>query len=248
MHSNRHPADGSLQGAELGEKRALQTFEEVPHLLAFGFEVAPAGFVDLGDAGHAFGDNDARRFDGAHFSWIIRHQTNRVHAKVAQDGSRELITAEVAFESEPFVGFHGIGAVILKLIGAELVHKSDAAAFLQFVNDEAAAFAGDFGEGDFELRAAIAAEAVEDVSGEALGVNAKERRGILAAHVAHHQGNGFFERISVMPFEAVNPERPVFGGKRGLGGLAQFELSVVGDNPIIMSKLMFSGSAAWNNT
>ena len=63
-----------------------------------------------------------------------------------------------------------------KLVGLELGHEADAAALLIFVEEDAGAGFGDGGEGELELLAAVAAEGVEDVTGEALGVDADDGR------------------------------------------------------------------------
>ncbi|MNC98442.1 hypothetical protein D3C83_163910 [compost metagenome] len=64
--------------------------------------------------------------------------------------------AKVGVEAELFVGFHRVGAAVLQFVGTEFVEQSDAAAFLLFVDDEAALFSGDPFDGQFELRPAIA--------------------------------------------------------------------------------------------
>ena len=64
--------------------------------------------------------------------------------------------------------------------------------FLVLVDQQAAAFAGDALERDLELRAAIAAQAVEHVAGQALRMDAHQRRG-SPAEIAHLQHHGFFD-------------------------------------------------------
>jgi len=210
------------------------SIEEVAHFFSFGFEIAAAGLVVSGDAGDAFGDGDARGFEGSNFVRVVREKAHGADSEMAEDGSGELVVAEVAFEAELFVGFDGVGAQILELVGAEFVHEADAAAFLEFVDDDAASGGSDFGEGDFELSAAVAAEAVENVSGEALGVDAHERRGI-GGDIAHDERHGFVDSTGRLALEAIDPEGAVFGGEVGLGDLA--ELKVFGwNNFIIMNR------------
>ena len=106
--------------------------------------------------------------------------------------------------------------------------RTDAAALLKLINDESAARGGHFAERDFELRAAIAAEAVKDVACKALGVDPHERRGISLVHVSHDQSDGFFEendtvRQAKPAFEAVDTKETIFGRKVRLGSLGEFE-------------------------
>jgi hypothetical protein len=159
---------------------------------------------------------------------------------MAQDGARELVVAEVALKSQLFSGFDRIGAEILQLVGAEFVHQADASAFLEFVNDDSAAFGGNVSKRDFELGAAITAKAVEYVAGEALRVNAHERRGGGAADIPHNECGGFFDvgaplGCAEVAFEAVDTELSVFGGEIGFGRLAEFELILRRNKPIIMN-------------
>ena len=64
--------------------------------------------------------------------------------------------------------------MVLQLVSAELVEQADAAALLKLVDEQTAALLGDALECNLKLRAAIAAQAVKHVSGEALGVNADQ--------------------------------------------------------------------------
>ena len=122
-----------------------------------------------------------------------------------QNGSGQLVTAQVRVESQALVGFHGVGAMVLQLVSAELVEQADAAALLMLVDEQAAALLGDALERNFKLRAAIAAQAVKHVSGEALGMNANQRRG-AGGQVPHFQHDGFFGEVAIAAFESIDPE------------------------------------------
>ena len=136
-----------------------------------------------------------------------------------------------------FVGLDRVRALILQLIGAQLIEQPDAAALLVFVDQQAAAFGGDGIEGQLELPAAIAAQAVEHVAGETLGMDAHQGR--AAGEIAHLQYYGFFNYGSrphngawlggrpcaggiaaARSFESENSEMPETGGEIGLGRLA----------------------------
>jgi hypothetical protein len=111
--------------------------------------------------------------DGFDFFGIVRDEPDGFEAEELEDGAGQFVVAEIAVEAELLIGFDGIGAFVLQLVGAKLVEQADASAFLQFVDQQAAAFGGDAGEGDVQLGAAIAAQAVEHVTGEALGMDAE---------------------------------------------------------------------------
>ncbi len=122
---------------------------------------------------------------------IIGHEPDGIQAHVTQNGSGKLIAAQIGLKAELLIGLDGIGALVLKLIGAKFVQKSDAAALLVFVDQQAAAFAGDGAQGQFELRAAIAAQTVEHVASETLGMDAHQGR--IAGKLAHLQHDGFLD-------------------------------------------------------
>ncbi len=146
------------------------------------------------------------------------------NTEVAQDGSGQLIVAEVAFESQLLVGFNGIGAAVLQLVGAQFVHQAYATALLQLIHDQAAPGCGNLRQSDLQLRPAVAAQAVEYVAGEALGMDAHERRRI-DGDIAHDERDGFFEIRAAVgeagpPFESEDAEWAILGGEVGLGSLA----------------------------
>ena len=64
--------------------------------------------------------------------------------------------------------------LLLQLVGPELVEQADAAALLGHVEEDARALLLDARERPLELLAAVAAERVEDVAGQALRVDADE--------------------------------------------------------------------------
>gem|GEM_PF-6598449 len=147
-----------------------------------------------------------------------------------QYGGRQLKFAAVGLEAELDVGFHGVEALVLQLIGFEFRHQADAAALLLLIEQNAGASLGDFAQGKLELQAAVAAQRVEDVSGEALGVNAHERR--RGVDVAHDQRDRSFHlpvrhgrtvlaghRIFDDALKAENAEVSPASGEVGVGHL-----------------------------
>jgi hypothetical protein len=91
---------------------------------------------------------------------------------VLQHRQADAIVALVGGETQALVGFDGIGAAILQLVGADLVQQADATAFLAQIQQHATAFTGDGLHGGFQLRAAVAALTEQRIAGQALGVDA----------------------------------------------------------------------------
>src|SRR5207244_13609960 len=77
-------------------------------------------------------------------------------------------------QAELDVRLDGVETILLELVGLELVEQADAPALLRHVEQHAAALGLDPRERLLELLAAVAAERVEDVAGQALGVDANE--------------------------------------------------------------------------
>jgi len=65
------------------------------------------------------------------------------------------------------------------------------------------------------LLAAIAAQRMKNIAGQALGMNAHQRRRRL--HVPHHQGNRFFHSAvaigAILRSKSIDPEFAPAGGK-----------------------------------
>ena len=89
------------------------------------------------------------------------------------------------------VGFDGVHALVLQFVGFELGHQADAAALLLLVEQNAGACWAILLRASSSCKTAVAAQRAEDVAGEALRVNADERRS--GVDVAHDQRDEAFD-------------------------------------------------------
>ncbi len=64
------------------------------------------------------------------FIGIVREQAHGMNAEALENFGGQGEVAVVGFETEAFVGFDSIKAGVLKFVGLEFCHKTDAAAFL----------------------------------------------------------------------------------------------------------------------
>jgi hypothetical protein len=203
----------------------------VAHLFVLGLEVAFEGGFGGDGGGDAFGDADACGLEGGDLFGVVGDETDGGDVEGFEDFGGELEAAVVGAETELLVGFDGVKTLVLELVGAELGHEADAAAFLVFVEKDAGALLGDEAEGEVELVVAVAAEGVEDVSGEALGVDADERGDALAGggggvEVTHGEGDGRVDALETGGggrgdgFEAEDTEVSPAGGEVGVGYFA----------------------------
>ena len=94
--------------------------------------------------------------------------------------------ARVGRKAELEVRLDGVEPLLLQLVRLELVEQADAASLLRHVEEHAAVLGGDAAEREVELLAAVAAQRVEDVAGEAFGVDADEHV-LRAVDVAVHE-------------------------------------------------------------
>src|SRR5262249_62204319 len=115
----------------------------------------------------------------------VRQEANLPDAEVEQDLGADAVVAQIGREAERLVGLHRVEAVLLlELIRAQLGEQADAAAFLRHVEQHAPAGLADLGHRLVQLRAAVAQQALEDVAGQALAVDAHEHRLLLYRHAA----------------------------------------------------------------
>ena len=91
-----------------------------------------------------------------------------------EDLRPDAVVAQVDRQAELEVGVDRVHPAVLQLVGAELVEQPDPAALLRQVQQHAAALALDLRQCRLELLAAVAAQRVEDIAGQALRVHADE--------------------------------------------------------------------------
>ena len=167
---------------------------------------------------YSFDYLDACVFEGRDFVGIVGHQLDGLDAEVGADGGGQAIIARVDSKAKGFVCLDGVSTFVLQLVGAEFVDDADATAFFHFVDNEATTVAGDGREGKLKLLAAIAAQTMEDVSGEALGMDPQDR-GRAGLQVSENDGHGFFPFVRMDPFEPVDSKLTKLGGEICFGGV-----------------------------
>src|SRR5262245_1952163 len=160
--------------------------EEVAELVALGVEIAPVLVVREHLDRHLLDDRQAVRLDPLHLARIVREEPDGGQAEVGEDLVPEAVLARVRREAELDVRLDRVEALLLQLVGAELVQEPDAPALLGHVQKHAVVLPADLSERLLELLAAVAAERVEDVAGQAFRVGAHEHA-LLAGGVAAHE-------------------------------------------------------------
>ena len=95
--------------------------------------------------------------------------------EVAEDLGADAVVALVGPEAELLVRLDRVVALLLELVGPQLVEQADAAPLLEQVEQHAPALLGDRLDRAVELVAAVAALGAEDVAGQALAVDPHQR-------------------------------------------------------------------------
>ena len=155
---------------------ALVQLDRVPHLVALRLEVIPVLGVGLDLDRLLRDDGEPEAGDAGDLLRIVREHANGREPEVGEDLRADAVLAGVGGEAEPEVRLDGVEALLLELVGAKLVQQADASALLREVEDDAEAFGLDPAQRPVELLAAVAALRVEDVTREALGVDARRAR------------------------------------------------------------------------
>ena len=140
---------------------------------------SPGGVLDRHLVGHA----QAVALEAHDLLRVVGEQADRAEPEVHEDLGADAVVAQVGGQAELEVGVDGVEALLLEPVGAQLVQQADAAALLGEVEQHAAALVLDARERVLELLAAVAAQRVEHVAGEALGVHAHEHV-VLAVDLA----------------------------------------------------------------
>lgn len=173
-------------------REAIALADQVPHLFLLGFEVSLEGGFCGNLGGDAFGDGDADGFERFDFFRIVGDEANGGEAEHFEDCGGEFVLAAVGEVAKLEIGFDRVEALILQFVSLEFSHEADSAAFLVLVEQDTGACVSNGGEGEFKLLAAITPKRVEDVAGEALGVDADDRgfrSGLGRNDVAHNESN-----------------------------------------------------------
>ncbi len=127
------------------------------------------------------------------------NRTRRTPSKRKCRGGKPIVS-RIGGEAKFLVGLDRVHAAVLQFVGAQLVHEADAAPLLRQIQQDAGRRRGNAAQRKFELRAAIAAFGGQNIAGEALRMDAHERR--LAANSPVHQSDGAF--LFVFSLDAEN--------------------------------------------
>ena len=156
------------------------------------------------------------------FFGLFVSSPDRGQPEVGEDLVPDPALALVGREPEREVRVDGVHPLLLQLVRLQLVQQPDAASLLGHVQQHAAALGHDRAQRELELLAAVAAQRVEDVAGEAFRVDADE-------DVVHALDLPAYERDMLLAGEQL-PERDrrevAVGGRQGTETTRSMSFSV----------------------
>src|SRR5258706_1286014 len=164
-------------------------------------------------AGNTRGDLDAGVGERADLARVVRQQADAANAERVHDRGGQAEIAVVGHESQREIGADRIQPDVLQLVGAQLRHQTDAAAFALVVDDQSAVFGGDEAHGERELRGAIAAQRPEYLAGHAPRLQAQQ--GCVARERTPGEQQGRLDAAQAPPLETEGLERAPPGRQLG---------------------------------
>src|SRR5207244_13406878 len=105
---------------------------------------------------------------------VVRQDPDRAEAEVGEDLVADPPVSRIRRKAEFQVRLDGVETVLLQLVGLQLVEQADSSPLLGHVEQDATILAGELNQSLLELLAAVTAQRVEDVAGQAFGVDADE--------------------------------------------------------------------------
>ena len=111
----------------------------MPHAVSFGLEVAHVVLVRFNFDGYILYDFESVCFQSYTFHRVVGEQAHLMYAEVAEHLCAAAVVALIWLEAEVNIGVYGVVSFFLQLVGGNLVHQSDASAFLLHVDDDSLA-------------------------------------------------------------------------------------------------------------
>src|SRR5205809_4070655 len=117
---------------------------------------------------NAVGHPEPVRFELLDFCRVVRHESHGLYAEDPQHAGGALVGSEVRWESEDPVGVDRVEAMVLKVVGSDLVGDPDHASFMREVEQDAAMRIADFLKRRIALASGIATIENEDVTSDTI--------------------------------------------------------------------------------
>ena len=140
--------------------------QQVTHLGVLGVHIELVFLVASHLNRLAANDLEPETVETVDLGRVVGHEAELVDAEIGKDRSACAILAQVGSEAEGEVRLDGVHALILQVIGAQLVDEADATTLLTQVEEHAAATRFDAAQCLGQLLATVAAETAERIARE----------------------------------------------------------------------------------
>src|ERR1700722_1600752 len=148
----------------------IKSLQKVSQALLLGAQVLDVLRVGVRVETHPIDDVEAEALKTAVFGGVVGHEAHLGHAEVDEDLRADAVLAAVDRQPELEVGVHGVVALLLQVVCAQLVRQPDAAPFVPpEVDHHAGALGADEAHRLVQLGPAITAQRAEYVSRQAFG-------------------------------------------------------------------------------
>src|ERR1700694_2211637 len=149
--------------------------EKMSKLVFLGLQVALVVRIGFDADRDALDDLQTESFESVNLLGVVCQQPDLSNAEVVDDLAADAIVPFVCRVTQRLVRLDSIETRVLEVVGVQLVEQSDTATFLVAdVKDHAGPVGGNRLHRGLKLRAAVAAQAAENVAGEALGMRSQE--------------------------------------------------------------------------
>ena len=105
-------------------------------------------------------------FEPHELARVVGQQPHAPHTEFAQDLGADPVVPLVRLEPELLVGLDGVIALVLELVGPDLVRQTDAAAFLVQIQEDTPALCRNSLHGRGQLAATVAPGRMEHLAGQ----------------------------------------------------------------------------------
>ena len=136
--------------------------------------------------------------------------------KVLENLQADSVVAKVGPMPQREVGLYRVQPLVLKVVRPDLLDQADTPSFLGKIDESPGPLPADHSQRHVKLVAAITAEGVEQVAGEARRVE-PDQWGFDRLQVPHHEGDRLVARF-VLDAIGDDPSLAVAGRQVGLGG------------------------------
>ncbi len=144
--------------------------------VALSGNIPRAAFVEGYACTHPLRNLDSCLYNGPEFVRIICHQTDGSYTQQNQYVGNQRVIARINGVPELQVRLYRVHPLILQFVRTEFFEKTDPAAFLMLIEQNAGTFMRDSPQCQVQLIVAIATQRMEDIASRALRMDAHERR------------------------------------------------------------------------